>query len=221
MGKHGAAQGKWGPGGWFDGALADLAALPPHIKGEIIEGVLYTQPRPRAAHQGVVSLINSDLRSPYQRGRNGPGGWWILVEPGIELPGSPEFSPDLAGFRRERLPRLPEDEPIRTAPDWVCEILSPATRAFDLKTKKPFYARIGVSCLWYFDLDAQTLTVCRLHEGRWLELGVYADSDVVRAEPFDAVELCLAEWWQQVRIPSLPCAGWEHGKTRCCCGSPG
>lgn len=175
--------------------MADLEALPSSVKGEIIEGTLYTQPRPRSRHQNAITLVESDIVGPYQRGRNGPGGWWILPEPGIELPGSPEFSPDVAGWRKERLAELPEEESIRLAPDWVCEVLSPSTRAYDLRIKKPFYARIGVQHLWYIDLQARLLTVSRVQQGGWLELGVYGDEDVVRAEPFEEIEIPLADWW--------------------------
>ncbi len=175
--------------------MADLEALPPNVKGEIIEGVLYTQPRPRAPHMDVTSALADDLYGPFKRGRGGPGGWWILVEPGIELPDSPEFSPDLAGWRRERMPTLPTSEAIRTVPDWVCEILSPSTRGYDQRTKRPFYARIGVQHLWYIDLEARTLTVSKLLDGRWMELGVHGEDDRVRAEPFDAIEISLEDWW--------------------------
>ena len=174
---------------------ADLDALPSNVKGEIINGVLYTQPRPRARHMDVEDLLIDDLKSPYQRGRGGPGGWWILSEPGIELPGSPEVSPDLAGWRRTRLPSLPKDGPITLVPDWACEILSPTTRGYDQRTKRPFYAEIGVSFLWYVDLDAHTLTVSKLEAQRWTELAVYGEDDRVRAPPFEEVELSLAEWW--------------------------
>jgi Uma2 family endonuclease len=174
--------------------LADLEALPPGVKGEIIEGTLYTQPRLRARHQGAISTVEHAIVGPYRFGAGGPGGWWILPEPGVEVPGSPEFSPDIAGWRRERLADLPE-EAIRVVPDWVCEILSPGTKAYDQRIKKPFYARIGVAHLWYVDLQARLLTVSRRHEAGWLELGVYGDDDVVRAEPFGEVELRLGDWW--------------------------
>jgi Uma2 family endonuclease len=174
---------------------ADLEALPENVVGEIIEGVLYTSPRPRPLHANVEGALLEDLRSPFQRGRGGPGGWWILVEPGVELPGSPEVVPDLGGWRRERLPQLPEDAPIQLAPDWVCEILSPATRRHDQLVKKPLYARAGVPYLWIVDLEARALTACKLIDGRWLELGVYGEGEAVRAEPFADVELSIAEWW--------------------------
>ncbi|MBI4955266.1 MAG: Uma2 family endonuclease [Myxococcales bacterium] len=175
---------------------ADLEALPPGLKGEILDGELFVQPRPRARHANIELLIGSDVGGPYQRGRGGPGGWWILVEPGIELPGAPEVAPDLAGWRRESLPALPADEPIRVVPEWVCEILSPASRGYDQLKKRPFYARAGVRWLWYVDPEAHTLTASRLVAGQWLEVGVFGDEEKVRVEPFDVAELDLAEWWQ-------------------------
>jgi len=175
--------------------LADLDALPAGIKGEIIEGVLYTMTRPRGPHQRTTTAVGGDLGGPFDRGRGGPGGWWILVEPGIELPDTPEISPDLAGWKRERLPELPKDEPIRVVPDWVCEILSPSTRRHDLLVKKPYYAKVGVAHHWLIDLEARTLTAYRLQEGLWVEIGTYGDERDIRIEPFAAVALDVASWW--------------------------
>lgn len=176
--------------------LADLEALPDTVRGEIIDGQLYAFPRPRAAHADLESGIVDDLRGPFQKRRGGPGGWWILAEPGIEVARSPEFSPDVAGWRRERMPTLPANDAIRVVPDWACEILSPRTRSYDLLVKRPFYADIGIGHLWYVDPDARTLTVSRLLEGRWLEVGIYGREQRVRAEPFDAIEIDLGEWWE-------------------------
>ncbi len=175
--------------------MADLEALPANIKGEIIDGVLYTQPRPRAVHQNTISWIEHELFGPYRRHRGGPGGWWILPEPGIELPDAPEVSPDVAGWRRERMPVLPRDEPIRVVPDWVCEIFTKRTRAYVQDIKRPFYARVGVEWLWHVDLDTQTFTINRLNQGKWVELGVHVGNQFVHAEPFDIVELNLECWW--------------------------
>jgi Uma2 family endonuclease len=174
---------------------ADLEALPEGVKGEIIDGELYVQPRPRPAHARAETTIVSDIQGPYDLGRGGPGGWWILAEPGIELPESPEFSPDVAGWRRDRLPALPTDTPIRIAPDWICEILSPNTRAYDFMKKRPFYARIGVGWLWYVDVEARTVTVSRLADGAWLEVAVHGEDDRVRLQPFAEVEIDLSLWW--------------------------
>lgn len=175
--------------------LADLEALPDDVKGEIIDGELYVQPRPRAVHANAEGAVIGELRGPYQRGRGGPGGWWILPEPGIAAAGSPEFSPDVAGWKRERLPALPVSEAITVVPDWICEILSPTTRGYDLVTKRRFYARIGVGWLWYVDLEARAVSVSRLQDVSWLEVAVVGDDDKVRLEPFEEVEPDLSEWW--------------------------
>jgi Uma2 family endonuclease len=100
--------------------LADLEALPPSIVGEIIDGVLYTMTKPRARHQRTTRTIGGRVGDPFDHGRGGPGGSWIVTEPGIELPNTPEISPDVVGWRRERMPELPGDEPIRVVPNWVC-----------------------------------------------------------------------------------------------------
>jgi Uma2 family endonuclease len=175
--------------------LADLDALPPGIVGEIIEGVLYTMTKPRMRHQHVTLGIGADLRSPFGLGRGGPGGWWIIPEPGIELPNTPEISPDVAGWRRERMPEMPGDEPIRLVPDWVCEILSPTTRRHDLLRKRPYYAKVGVAFLWLVDLDARVLTTHRLDGETWRVIGEYSDETEARIVPFDAVPLNVADWW--------------------------
>ena len=184
--------------------LADLDALPPGIVGEIIEGVLYTMTKPRMRHQRTGTGIGGDLRGPFDLGRGGPGGWWIVAEPGIELPNdTKEISPDVAGWRRERMPEMPGDEPIRIVPDWVCEILSKTTRRHDQLVKMPYYAKVGVTYAWVVDLDARVLTAYRLEGGAWRVIGAYSDETEARIEPFDVVPLHVADWWP----PSAPDTG--------------
>lgn len=100
----------------------------------------------------------------------------------------------MAGWRKERLSALPEGR-IDIAPDWACEALSPSTRAHDQRIKRPLYAKAGVRWLWFIDVDARTLIASRLERGRGLELGVWGDDDVARIEPFEEVELRLADFW--------------------------
>jgi Uma2 family endonuclease len=176
--------------------LADLEALPENMKGEIIDGVLYAMTRPRSHHQNISGLVYSDLVNPFQRGRGGPGGWWILVEPGIELPNAPEVAPDIAGWRRERMPELPKDRSIQLAPDWVCEVLSPSTRSYHFLIKRPFYARCQVRYLWEVDPQAQILTVSKLENGRWVDFGAFSTEDDARLEPFEVVPSSIQSWWE-------------------------
>jgi Uma2 family endonuclease len=175
--------------------LADLDALPPGIVGEIIEGVLYTMTKPRMRHQRTATGIGGDLRGPFDLGRGGPGGWWIVAEPGIELPNTPEIAPDVAGWRRERMPEMPVDEPIRVVPDWACEILSKNTRRHDQQVKMPYYAKVGVPYAWVVDLESRVLTVHRLESADWRIIGTYSEETEARIAPFDAVLLNVADWW--------------------------
>lgn len=173
---------------------ADLDALPRGVKGEIIDGVLYAMTRPRPKHQALSVRIGASLEPPFRLGKGGPGGWWILSEPGIELPRSPEIAPDLAGWRRDRLPELP-DGPIQLVPDWVCAILSPTTIRHNLLVRAPYYASIGVSYLWTVDLEARALLVSKLEGGSWLDVQRFGDETEARVAPFEDVALDIAEWW--------------------------
>jgi len=176
----------------------DLVALPDNVKGEILDGVLYTQPRPRFRHMRATATITGRIQPRFDLGGSDvSGGWWILPEPGIELDGSIECSPDVAGWRRSRLPvPPPENEPVTLAPDWVCEVLSPSTRNYDLEIKKPFYAKHGVEFFWIVDPLAHLLTAFQLDNNKqWRELGTWVEGAVVRIEPFGELELNLSEVW--------------------------
>jgi Uma2 family endonuclease len=176
--------------------IADIDALPPHMKGEIIDGVFYAMTRPRGAHQNVAGRVHFDVSGPFERKRGGPGGWCILPEPGIEFVNSPEVAPDVAGWKIERMAKAPSKATITVVPDWVCEVLSNSTRRYDQRTKKPFYARTGVAWMWVVDPEAQLVTVLRLSNGSWVEVGVWSDEKDARIAPFDAVPIDVSEWWQ-------------------------
>jgi Uma2 family endonuclease len=153
------------------------------------------QPMPRAPpHVRAGSLLGRRIAAPYDDGVGGPGGWWILDEPELHL-GSDILVPDLAGWQRRRMMRLPETAYFPLAPDWVCEILSPSTSALDRVQKLRVYAREGVAHAWLVDPDARTLEVLRLDGGRWTILAAHAGTDVVRAEPFADIELGLTSLW--------------------------
>jgi Uma2 family endonuclease len=176
--------------------FADIEALPEGVVGEIIDGTLYAHARPRPVHGLFAFRLYTELDDAFPLEVEGPGDWWFMVEPGIRVGGSPEFSPDLAGWRRERVPSIPNGQ-WTDVPDWACEILSPSTRAYDQRIKRPFYARIGIQHLWFVDLDARTLTVSALHDGRWLELGVFSEEDdLIRVAPFSERELRLGRLWK-------------------------
>jgi len=122
-----------------------LEALPEGVTGEILNGQLHAQPRPTVPHAIAGSVLGTKLLNPFQIGDGGPGGWWIIDKPEIHFARNTEVTvPDLAGWRRKRMPYPPEGNRIEVIPDWVCEILSPSTASKDREVKMPLYARYGV-----------------------------------------------------------------------------
>jgi Uma2 family endonuclease len=172
----------------------ELLAVPEHLVGEIIDGTLVTSPRPASRHARAASSLGGELYGPFDRGKGGPGGWIILDEPELHLHGD-VLVPDLAGWRRERMPELPDASAFELAPDWTCEVLSPSTAATDRAEKMPIYAREHVGHMWLVDPIARTLEACQLENGRWVLLGTWRDDARVRAAPFEAYELELAGLW--------------------------
>ncbi|AGC41857.1 hypothetical protein MYSTI_00507 [Myxococcus stipitatus DSM 14675] len=179
----------------------DLLALPEHVVGQIIDGELIVMPRPASPHARANAHLFGELYGPFGRGRGGPGGWQLLMEPELHF-GEDVLVPDLAGWRRERMTPEMSDAPYFTlAPDWVCEVLSPSTAAVDRVKKKCIYAREGVEHLWLVDPRARTLEVLRLSGQHWVELGTYSGDERVRAEPFEVLELELGILWQWSEQP--------------------
>lgn len=179
----------------------DVLDAPEGVTAEILGGELFLSPRPGPEHAYSEKRITSDIDGPFERGRGGPGGWWILPEPELHL-GDPDptavvASPDVAGWRRERMPWIPRDAAITVVPDWVCEVLSPGSANVrrDRVRKPDEYATAGIGHLWIVDPLAQTLEVFRLTDGLYARVQAFEGDAKVRAEPFADVELDLAGWW--------------------------
>lgn len=174
----------------------DLLRLPEHVTGEILDGDLYAMPRPRARHAKTETRVSRDL-DPFDRQPGSPGGqggWCILIEPELHL-GRDVVVPDLAGWRRERMPTVPDVAAFDLAPDWACEIVSPRTASIDRVLKMRIYAREHVGYVWIIDPEAHTLEVFRLDGDRWILASSHSGNGEVRAGPFDAVALEMGRWW--------------------------
>jgi len=172
----------------------DLLAVPAPLVAEIINGSLYSQPRPAPRHVRASSSLGDELVSPFDKGSGGPGGWWILDEPELHLDRD-ILVPDLAGWRRERMPKLPEGAYFEIVPDWVCEVLSPNTVRQDRVLKMPVYARHGVKHIWLVEPILRTLEVFENTPAGWLLLQVLENDDAVSVAPFDAISFNLGVLW--------------------------
>jgi Uma2 family endonuclease len=152
---------------------SDLAALPADVRAELLNGDISTLPAPRPRHSKPQGALRRFIGGPFDDddGFGGPGGWWIFVEVDVQL-GEDVVRPDLAGWRRERLPE-PDSRPIQVVPDWICEVLSESNEAHDRVTKRALYARPGVAHYWIVDPEALTLEALSLEQGRWVDSGSF------------------------------------------------
>ncbi len=174
---------------------ADLVKVPDHLVAEIIDGALETHPRPAPRHALAEFRLGQRIGSPFgDEEGGGPGGWLILIEPELHL-GDQIVVPDLAGWRRERLPDLPQTAWFELAPDWVCEILSPATARLDRVAKSRIYAKAGVGHYWMVDPDAKTLEAFALQDGQWVVIATLGAGEEVAVDPFAAAPFAIDDLW--------------------------
>jgi Uma2 family endonuclease len=173
---------------------ADLLALPDNVVGEIVDGELVVAPRPAPSHAIATSHLGGEIVGPYGRGRGGPGGWLILDGPELHL-GQQVLVPDLAGWLRERMPRLPQTAWFELRPDWVCEVLSPSTAILDRTRKQEIYREHGVPWIWFVDPSSHTVEVLRLSGQDLVVAGTFGGDGEARIQPFEAVGIDLGALW--------------------------
>ena len=166
---------------------------------EILDGTLYTNRRPETLQTNARTGLGGFLSETFRYGRSGPGGWSILNEPELHL-GEDILVPDIAGWRRERMPEFPIAAYFTSAPDWVCEVLSPSTRKLDLGGKRAVSARDGVSYLWLVDPDARSLEAYELRGTEWVLIDALFDVALVSLPPFDAVTFKLGDLWPPLAV---------------------
>jgi Uma2 family endonuclease len=171
--------------------LDDLLAIPETQRfHELIDGNLVEKDAASGKHGRSQTRIGRML-GPFDRKPGGPpdrpGGWQFASEVEIYFDVANTFRPDCAGWRRERLPDMPDEFPIRVLPDWVCEILS-TNRTNDLVKKKRVYQAHRVGHYWILDPVAETLLVYRWGPDGYIETLAAQRGERVRAEPFLAIE---------------------------------
>ncbi|HJW94706.1 MAG TPA: Uma2 family endonuclease [Thermoanaerobaculia bacterium] len=177
----------------------DLLKAPEDKIAELIDGELYLAPRPRVRHAKIQSQLHGQIE---RRFSNPAGGWLILMEPEVHFDQNENaLIPDLAGWRLERLSLTDDEVWMDVVPDWICEIPSPWTAAYDRRIKMPKYAHYGVRHAWIIDPPNCNVEVKRLEKGNWVEIAVLRADEPFRAEPFEELEIVLNVRWPS---PSAP-----------------
>ena len=160
---------------------------------ELIRGSLVEKAAPTAEHSAAQLGAGSTLTELFQRGRGGgPGGWWFFVELDVQF-GQELLRPDICGYRRDRVQERPKGRPVTIRPDWVCEILSTSSESRDRVEKLETYFRSGVPHYWIINPLEGTLEVFRRTDLAFALIRTAHRGQIVRAEPFDAVELSVDE----------------------------
>jgi Uma2 family endonuclease len=174
----------------------DLLKLPDDVRAEILDGHIVVSPPPFPEHARTQRAIGRAVGGPFDDddGRGGPGGWWIMTEVDVQLAAHCVVRPDLAGWRRQRLPHPWGQRPLSVVPDWVCEIISPGRSADDRVRKRRIYAEHGVPFYWIVDPAARTIEALRLDGKEWREIGAYDDTEEAgeHIAPFEAIAIEVA-----------------------------
>lgn len=186
----------------FDKVYQQIRQLPQGVTGEILTpNVVKTMSRPGKRHRRSALGCLDALRSMNQN--VGGTGWWIEVEAEVRLPGRRLVVPDLIGYRVERVPELPDENPLTILPDWVCEILSPSTEKDDLNIKRPLYAKCGIPWIWIIDPVKHTIEVYETLDsqngGRPALTVVASEDERLILPPFDT-EFDIGPFW----LPNPP-----------------
>jgi Uma2 family endonuclease len=188
--------------------LQDLEALPERSRVELINGRLSTLPRPTGAHIKATNELFYELNGPFSRKKDGPGGWLFVIEPQLYLTGKKgrehSLIPDIAGWRRERMPEVPRSHKFEISPDWVCEVISEGSRVQDRQEKPPIYLSCGVEFYWLIEPETRELEVWKSTGEFWQVFGVFSREDKVHAAPFEEIELDLSVLWipRETPIPT-------------------
>jgi len=172
----------------------DVLSAPENKVAEVLDGELFLSPRPGPRHASAAWAVGRAIGAASDRGTGDPAGWRILNEPELHL-ADQILVPDMAGWRRERLPSLPEEAFFSIAPDWVCEVLSPSTERIDRGRKLKVYAEAGVAHAWLVKPTDRTLEVLRLRDGAWTIVAVFEDATAVQADPFGDIAFDLGRLW--------------------------
>jgi len=174
--------------------VEDFYAIPEDRRfHELISGEIIEKAAPSGEHGGAQGSVISAIGPPFQRpsGSGGPGGWWIAPEVEVLLETGEIVRPDVIGWRRERCPERPTGFPIKLRPHWICEVISPQRANDDTVKKLRLYHGVRIPHYWLVDTRDETLTALRWSEPGYITVVRAERGEVVRPEPFEAIELAV------------------------------
>lgn len=147
----------------------DYRAWTDDTRWELIDGFAYAMaPAPTRSHQIVVGEVFRQLANQLQGHRCRP-----FVAPfDVRLPRGNETDDAIDSVVQPDVvvvcdPARLDERGCRGAPDWVIEVLSPATADHDHRVKRALYERAGVAEYWLMHPTDRTVHVYRLAAGAY------------------------------------------------------
>jgi Uma2 family endonuclease len=180
----------------------DLRKLPESVRAEVIHGEVVVAPSARARHGRTTTRLGGKLGDQFDPPRQDDAGWWIVADVDVQFDRHDIYRPDLSGWQRSRMLKLPDTLPITVVPDWVCEVLSPSNQRYDRTLKMTVYRDTGVRHVWLVDPQEGYLEAFENDNGRWILLGTWVDGDVVGIAPFLELELDVGALFEPVAEPT-------------------
>jgi Uma2 family endonuclease len=192
------------PSGTYPPRYEELLALPDDVIGEIMEGELVVTPLPTPAATSTKLALAAELNKATAESA-GRHGWWLFDDARLRL-GSNILVPDLAGWRRQRMPKKSDKKYFEVPPDWACEVLSPTSAVIDRTRKVRLYASYGLCWLWVVDPPHRTVEVLWLEGDEWVVVGAFGGDEKAHIAPFDGFEIQLSTLWRASESSLSPTA---------------
>lgn len=181
--------------------VEEWLAIPEEQRAQLIQGEIVYDAFPGPKHGFTQGGVFVHIW-PYNRRGNGHGGggaslggWWISQEVDM-IVGNLGCRPDVLGWRRDKHAHAPEPDErglVTAVPDFICEVLSSSTVRYDQGLKRDAYFQAGVMHYWMVDPSYKTLTVLEREDRGYVIMLVASPGDVVRAPPFELVEIPVVE----------------------------
>jgi len=173
----------------------DILDAPDDMRAEVVNGELHLLPRAAPRHQRFSFLFGNALETSLRDRKSGHSGWVFIPDTNVHLSDHDICGPDIAGWRVETMPDVPETAHITIRPDWVCEIISPSSERLDRHDKFAMYANFGIPYYWIVDHRNRLVEAYALEQGRWVAIGVGSNDDAISFAPFDTIGLELGRLW--------------------------
>ena len=158
--------------------ISDIYALPDGERAELIDGQIYYMAPPGRTHQKLSMFLSNEI-SAYIRDHD--GSCEVYAAPFAVFLSDDDLNyvePDISVICEEK--KL-DEKGCHGAPDWVIEIVSPASRKMDYYKKLFQYRMAGIREYWVVDPDKHLVTTYRFEEdnmeeysfGESVPVGIY------------------------------------------------